>query len=188
MSIKYAEITIIRNFDEESIFQSVTRYFGYLPLINDNDDIILTFDDGVNCDVKKEYIDKKYKFSISSWVNGFPIYFDFNKKYKLAFYKNPNILESGQLKLDFRNIFKNYPKYNQLKHEPCNYNMIYKDNNNEIFAILRIRSSNEKPRYLLAFDESNFDRSDVIYLTEIMFKCKFKTKNENETEKNKLVI
>ena len=80
MSIKYVEITIIRNIQEENIFRSLSRYFGYENTSNDNDTIIITFDDGTICDTKDEYIDKKFEFAVLGYDHSFPIYLKKNKK------------------------------------------------------------------------------------------------------------
>jgi hypothetical protein len=89
MSIKYAEITIIRNLEEESIFRGLFRVLGYENTTNDKDTIIINFDDGTICDTKDEYIDKKYDFSLLGHDHWFPINF---KKVKdtlpIIFFKN----------------------------------------------------------------------------------------------------
>ncbi|MEB3214327.1 MAG: hypothetical protein VKL39_23460 [Leptolyngbyaceae bacterium] len=41
MSIKYADITIIRNLEQENIFRRFERYFGYENTTNNKDIIII---------------------------------------------------------------------------------------------------------------------------------------------------
>jgi len=88
MTIKYAEITIIRNLEQEDIFRSFKRYFGYENTTNDKDIIIMEFDDGTICDTKDEYVDKKFEFSVLGHDHLFPIYFKINEKNITLFYKN----------------------------------------------------------------------------------------------------
>lgn len=171
MSIRYCEITIIRNLEEESIFSSVGRFFGMETSLTDNDTIIITFDDETICDVKNEYVDKKYEFSQSVNNNKFPIYFAFGHHRK-AFYRNP-IIKNNVSTLNTGNLYNNYKKYNEMKYIPSTYNIIYTSGSSEIFGILKLKSNEEKPRYLLAYDETKFDRTDIIYLTNCIFKCKF---------------
>ena len=57
------------------IFRSLSRYFGYENTSNDNDTIIITFDDGTICDTKDEYIDKKIEFGERGHTYEFPMYF-----------------------------------------------------------------------------------------------------------------
>lgn len=166
MTIKYAEITIIRNIEEEHIFTTLTRYFGYENNCNDNDTIIINFDDGYICDIKDEYTDKKYIFTLYS--KQFPIYFEKNKKDTLFWkYSIDNILHVNTM-------FKNHKSY---KLESSIYNMIYyhycRGIKKDIFSILRIKSNEDKPRFILAYDDILFDKSDIIYLTDCIFKERF---------------
>jgi hypothetical protein len=168
MTIKYAEITIIRNIKDESIFTTLTRYFGNENNCNENDIIIITFDDDYICDIRDEYIDKKYTFGIQGKHHKFPIYFKSNKKETL-FYKNP-----VDLKLNFNTIFKTYKKYKQYTIDRSVFNMIYHDTSKqEMFSILRIKSNEETPRFMLAYDDILFDNTDIIYLTDCIFKNRF---------------
>lgn len=173
MPIKYAEITIIRNIEEENIFSTLGRYFGYENRINDKDIIIITYDDGSICDTKDEYIDKKYKFGPLGYKHEFPIYFDTNKTGSLSlFYKNP-IEKDDKEVLNFQPIFKNDYKHKNQQHVPSVFNLIYEDfKKKEVFAICRIKSTAEKPRFLLAYDDTIFDKSDIIYFIDYLFKCK----------------
>ena len=174
MSIKYAEITIIRNLEEESIFRGLFRVLGYENTTIDKDTIIINFDDGTICDIKDEYIDKKYDFSLLGEDHWFPILF---KKVKdtlpIIFFKRPKV-ENGVRKLNFQNIFKDCKNYNQKQIQSSKYNIIYQTYNDiEIFAICRIKSNEEKPRFLLAYDGNWFDRSDIIYLIDCILKHNF---------------
>ena len=171
MSIKYVEITIIRNIEEENIFRTLSRYFGNENTTNNKDTIIMLFDDGTICDTKDEYIDKKFEFDVIGHDHSFPIYFKIDNEKRSLFYKKPDI-KDGQKKLDFKKIFKNYNKnYNR---EASEYNVIYETyDNKELFAICRIKSNEEKPRFLLAYDETIFDKSDIIYLVDCIFKRKY---------------
>jgi len=173
MTIKYAEITIIRNLEEEDIFSTLTRYFGYENRTNDKDIIIITFDDGTICDTKDEYIDKKYKFGALGYKHEFPIYFNTDKTGSLSlFYKNP-IEKNKTETLNFNSIFKNYYKYKTQQHESSIFNLIYEDiNKKELLAMCRIKSTEEKPRFLLAYDNIIFDKSDIIYFVDYLFKNK----------------
>lgn len=172
MSIKYAEITIIRNLEEQNIFTTLTRYFGYENQINNNDTIIMTFDDGTICDIKDEYKDLNYKFGLINWPeHWFPGYFDLNNKITL-FYKRPKEV-NGVKKLDFKPIFNDY-KNHYCSKDSSKFNMIYEDyNKKEKLAICRVKSNEDKPRFLLAYDIDIFDRSDIIYLVDCIFKRKY---------------
>lgn len=179
MPIKYGEITIIRNTEYESLFNYVSyafRLVGYETTFTDKDTIIILFDDDTIYNTKDEYIDKEFKINIS--VNNFPIYFDIKSKDITLFYKYPVKKKDGTLKLDYGDIHKNYKNYeNSIKNtlEPSIYNVIYESvYKNNLFSIVKIKSNEEKPRFLVTYEDKYLDKSDIIYLVDSMFKEKFK--------------
>ena len=170
MSMKYVDITIIRNIEEESIFRTLGRHFGYENITTDEDTIIMTFDDGTICDTKDEYVDKKYKFGALGHDFSFPIYLDIESKDITLFYQNP-FTENSIRKINLNPLFENR---NKNCRQASEYNMTYEDNEDkQVFAICRIKSNEEKPRFMLAYDDTIFDKSDIIYLTDRIFKQRF---------------
>ena len=163
ISIKYADITIIRNMQENNIFKGLIGFgfIGYENTINDKDTIIITFEDGTICNIKDEYIDKKYNFSISK-CGHYPIYFETDQK-KTLLYKKPNIKNNKNFK--FSEIFKDNTSYRN-KVVSSVYNVIYKDiYENEKLAIFKFKSSKkDNLRFKLAYHDDYFDKSDIIYL------------------------
>lgn len=171
MTMKYAEITIIRNIEQEDILRTFARYFGYENTTNDTDTIIITFDDGSICDTKDEYTDKKYKFGMIGHNHYFPIHFQKDEKNICIFYRETYI-KDGVKFLNFKNVFK-YNKNYEISRDSSAYNLIYENiNKKEVFAICRIKSSEENPRFLLAYDDTIFDKSDIIYVVDYIFKSK----------------
>ncbi|MEB3214326.1 MAG: hypothetical protein VKL39_23455 [Leptolyngbyaceae bacterium] len=82
--------------------------------------------------------------------------------------------KDGQKTLDFKKIMKNCKKYNTASREASIYNIIYETHDKkEILAIIKLKSNEEKPRFILAYDETILDRSYIIYLTDFIFKRKF---------------
>jgi hypothetical protein len=174
MTNKFAEVTIIKNTVSDDIFTSISRYLGYETQTIDNDIIIIDFGDGSLCDTRDEYKDLKFKFAKQGHNHDFPIYF--NKKIDASptlFYKNPEINDKGQRNLKFYTL-KNYTLCKGYKIDLSKYNMIYEDYiKKEIFSIVRIISNEEKPRFIVAYDDSILNRDDIIYLTDCIFKEKF---------------
>lgn len=182
MTIKYAEVTIITNQGDETILRSVFKFLGYENKFTENDKIIISFDDETVCDVKDDYTNNnKFKFGITGYEHSFPIYFEMNDK--TFFYKKPEIINNVQ-KLNFNIIMKNNKKYEKKTIVPSIYNVVFYiheyDGKKDVFGILKIRSSEEKPRYHIAYDDKYFDKSSVIYLIDLLFR--FKSQNENENE------
>ena len=176
MPIKYADITININSEKESLLDYFSRFFGN-ESINDNDTIIILFDDQTICDVKNEYIDKKFKFEIHKFVNDFLPYYFITNDNNYFYYKIPININNGIRKININNIFKNYPRFSTYKKVESFYTFIYYDitNLNEVFSIIKNGlSNNNNPRYSLAYDDTCFKRDDIIYLVNCVFKNKFK--------------
>jgi len=174
MSIKYAEITIIRNIEKETIFSAISKYIFNENNTNplDDDTIILSFHDGTICDIKDEYIDKKFKFGIIGYDTLFPIYIELNNNYSL-FYKRPKEI-NGIKQLDFNTIFKDYNINFHYNKDASEFNVIYEDHNkNEKLSICKIKSNKKKPRFLLAYDIDILNKTDIIYLIHCIFNYKY---------------
>lgn len=164
MPIKYAEITIVRNLEQESWLTYFKNLIGDENIITKNDTIIILFDDGSVTDTS-EYkdADERFEMGPKSVYYGYPIYFNkINKNKNTVFLKTP-IIKDNVAKLDFKPIFKDYPNYNTLKKEPSIYNAIYATiGGDEIFSLIKRKSN----LYLLAYDDSYFDKSDIGYFVD----------------------
>lgn len=171
MTIKYADVTVIRNIEEESIFRTIERYFGYENYANKSDTIIIQFEDGTICDTSHDYINKMITFGILGHRSQFPLYF-VTTKGKNLYYKEP-YEENGETQIKVHSILKNYPQFKNQPSQSSSFNVVYEDiNKKEKFAILKNLSSEEKPIYIVAYDDTLFDKSDIIYLVDYMLKEK----------------
>jgi hypothetical protein len=142
--ITYAEITIHKELKPETMADYFTR------LINETkrktkDTIIILFDDMTIVDAKN------YTQCVDMERNGFntlyPIYFDIEKKTFFAGYHTETNLFSDK---------------SNLKDSP--YNCIYYTSLGEdVFAISRIKSSDESPRFVVAYKDT-FEKKHVIHL------------------------
>jgi hypothetical protein len=173
MPIKYGEITIIRNLEKETMFNYFNRILiGNENSTNDNDTIIILFDDGIICDVKKECTNIKFhKLMEMGPIRGYsilPIYFEIEDKNQLFFSKTP-YGNSGIKKLDFKPIFANNKKHITTTKEASVYNCIFEKGNNQVLSILKIKSNEEKPRFLLAYDDESFEKDEIIYFVNYIF-------------------
>ena len=192
MPIKHAEITISRNLEKETWICYYKRLLGEENIVNDNDTLIILFDDGTICDVKsenkksenkksenKKSENNKNKFTMGprSFDSHLPLYFEIKDK-NTFFSKEPSQL-NGIMTLSYNTIFANNNKYLTSKKEPSVYNSIYymnfydkkiQDiNKNDVLAIVRIKSSEENPRFLLVYDDDYFEKNDIIYFINYIF-------------------
>lgn len=180
MSIKYAEITVIINLEKDSFSNHFLRFFGYENQnFNETDTIIISFDDNTVCQLKDtSNYEKLIEFERLGIQHNFPIYFKLNNK--SFFFKTPDDID-GYKKLSFNEIFKQFNNYNIIKKEPSYNNVIYyaydyKDNileKSDVFSLVRIKSSEEKPRFLVAYDERFLNKNNLPYLLNCMLKHKF---------------
>ena len=171
MPIKYAEITIIINTEEETILNYFNRLIGNENKTNDNDTIIILFDDGIICDVKKEYKNTNTNIIMGprSFKTSSPIYFEITDNNQTFFSKTTTVDYNVNLKLDSKPIFANNKKHTTTKKEPSSYNSIFERGNNEVLSIVRIKSSEEKPRFLLAYNDEYFKKEHIIYFVNYIF-------------------
>jgi len=177
MTIKYADVTINRNIDEETIFTSMSRYFGFEPYITDNDTIVVLFDDTTIYNTK-DYTNTHYTFVKidnelqDTWPYTYII--KSNEKEILLTYKKPIIDKNGSAILNFKPLFMNYPKFTNENTTGSQFNSIYVNKDNkQAFAILKIKSNEEKPRFIIAYDDSLFDKTEVITIIDNIFKHKW---------------
>jgi len=173
MPIKYGDIIININPEKESIIDYLGRFFGNENSITDDDTIIILFDDQTICDTKNEYIDKKFQFVLLGLLTFLPYYFITNDS-KTFYYKIPHN-KNGKRTVNCSNIFKNHPNYATCKKEESFYNFIYYDNNfNDVFSIIKHGKNEKNIRHLLAYDDEQFKKDDIIYLVNCIFKNNFK--------------
>lgn len=175
MTIKHAEVTIIRNLEEETFVQYyiVRTLFNQEGEFTDNDTIIMLFDDFTIYDSKNEIKTKNKIIFNETEVNGFPIYFDYesNNTNITAFYKYPTETE-GKQSLNMKPFIHNYRQAKHVTLEPSFYNLMYECDGKDIFGIVKIKSNEDKPRFIVAYDDMYFEKNDIIFLTDCMLKRK----------------
>ena len=173
MPIKYAEIVIIRNLEEENWFNYCKRLLGNENAVYDNDTIIIFFEDETITDTKSDYEDKQFELGPTVFQRVYPRHFNIKKDSETIIYKNPHY-ENRMPILDFKSIFKNNPKYLTLTKVASVYNVIYKNTCNvNVFALVKNNSNEKSPRYSMAYDDDYFERSDIIYFVDCIFKNTF---------------
>ena len=166
MPIKYAEITISRNLEEETWFSYFKNLIGEENIITNNDTIIISFDDGYITDTKSVLVDKKFEFGRKGYQTDFPIYF--NKPEKHILFLQQPVLRNGNMFMNFNDIFKDDPKFATIIKTPSIYNTIYQicGTDKQFFALAK---NGHNYRYLLAYDDSYFDKSDISYFIHTIF-------------------
>jgi len=185
MPIQYGDLTIVYPKPSTSIFAS------WFPscTTNANTKHVFLFEDGDICEAKDRLIDFQYSF-LTSCVSSVPPYFeklqtDTNRR--IYFHKKPDnkedaiVLEPSSVysrpTIDiniFTNLFQSYSKYNRDMCIQSKYNSIYycyrtSTINPEIFGIVRIKSSDDMPRYQFAYDTCEFTKDEIVYILYRIF-------------------
>ena len=80
------------------------------------------------------------------------------------------------MKLNFNPIFKDYSKYVTMKKTASIYNAIYYVGTQEVLAIVRNGNNHQ---YLVAYDETFLDRTDINHFVNTLFTNSFSNDTEN---------
>jgi hypothetical protein len=177
MTIKFGELTIIHDNDNDNfdIFSTLKLLFGRELDKTENSKAVLLFEDGLICEIDKDKIeDFNFKF-IEDEYSTFPFYFKKNKedKHHIYFKRKPKIREDGTLGLNFNNLFRSYNKFIKNMLMPSKFNVIYYSNKiegeKELFGIIRAKSSETMPRFLIAYESEEFTKEEIKYIINYIF-------------------
>ncbi len=158
--ITYAEITIHKELKRETMFEYFSRVINeHKPATTDT--IIILFDDTTIVDVKKYDNKCKIKMGPIGFNTLSPIYFDIEKN---TFIVSSLTIFTTTLFSDKSNL-KDSP-YNCVYYTICGY---------DVFAICRIKSSDESPRFLVAYNDTYFEKDHVIHLVNYILSNQVKT-------------
>jgi len=178
MTILYGEFTIIHN---EDILSNLFTLFNIEYKPKKETPVIILFQDGEICEIDYKLKDFKYNFLDSTRFST-PSYFNKN----LINDKRRYFCEDKNL--DYDDLFKNFTKYSKHNTISSCFNCIYffyhgstvkiKETNYHLnsklegFGIVRLKSSETKPRFLFAYDSEEFNKEEVVYLINYILKNK----------------
>ena len=152
MTIKYGEITIMNN--EKTKIESLLYWINKLRKPN----YIFLFEDGEICDTEK-IVDFNYNF-LDSFASAVPVYFE-----KTINTPRLQIYFDKKIK-NFNELFSNYSKYKSDMIIVSKYNCIYDYCKllPDKFGLVRIKSTEQMPRYQFAYDSDEFIKEEIVYL------------------------
>jgi hypothetical protein len=171
MPIKIAELTIIHN--NNGLFSTISQWFSREKFVTEESTMVFLFDDGEVRDISGNCKDNLYVFTYLKTINiYYPSYFE-----KIGgdtyFGRHPYNTDDGP-RLDFRNLFTEFDKH---RHIPSIYNCIYycheSLSRNDVFGILRCKSSEKMPRFDIAYDSDKFTKDEVLKITRRLFLVDF---------------
>jgi hypothetical protein len=169
MTIKYGELTIIYSIKEQSMVETIFSWINEEEQKKEPKKYIFLFDDGFICD-ETTIKDLNYEF-LNSYLKKMPSYFH-NKQLSRVYFRKSNE-ETKTQKIYFDNLFMSYPKYDSSVDINSVYNEIYfclkiKDEQ-DVFGIKRIPSSEQMPRFQFAYDSDKFTKEEVTYVIHYIF-------------------
>ena len=160
MPIKYGELTIIKT--EQSKLESLVCWITNKEY--EKNKYIFLFEDGEICD-SENVVDFYFKF-LDSFASPIPLYFEKTiKSPRLQIYFDKKIKV-------FDPLFSNFSKYKPHMVIQSKYNCIYDccRSSPEKFGLVRIKSTEQMPRYQFAYDSDEFTKEEVVYLIQHIFK------------------
>ena len=173
MPIQYAEITTIYDTENEGIFTNITRnWLGYETTCGEHSTIIISFDNENIC-VKDTVTDCSFTFFVG-FSHSMPLYFDKEGvPHNTFFMKKLTTKDNGNVFLDITTIVPS----GKYKIVPSRFNCIfycYSLGEKDVFSILRMYSSEDKPRFLLSYDPEVFSRDELVYLVNCILTDKYR--------------
>jgi hypothetical protein len=173
----YAEITIHRKKlqSDVSIFTRffITRFFRWFgnEIFDKEDTIVILFDDNTIYDTNNLSYYGKITYTTTS-TNMFPETITINNIYKLYKRNISNVVKESDItfnnykniiNVDTSSIFNLFYSYKNNKNQTYPWNQ---------FTIVRIKSAESNPRFLLAYNSDILDKNDILYLADLIFKYK----------------
>ena len=162
MAIKYGELTVIHH--EQTKLESLVCWITNKEY--EKTKYIFLFEDGEICDSEK-VVDFYFKF-LDSFASPVPVYFE-------KTIKSPHLQIYFNKKLkNFNEVFANYSKYDSRMTIVSKYNCIYDSCRSfplpDKFGLVRLKSTEQMPRYQFAYDSEEFTKEEVIYLIHHIIK------------------
>ena len=160
MTIKYGELTIIIN--KPNKLKSLVSWITNTEY--EKTKYIFLFENGEICDSEK-VVDFYFKF-LDSFASPVPIYFE-----KTINTPRLQIYFDKKLK-NFNELFAGYSKYKSDMIIISKYNCIYDccRSSPEKFGLVRIKSTDQMPRYQFAYDSDEFTKQEIVYLIHHIIK------------------
>jgi hypothetical protein len=185
-NLKYAEVTVIKNVEERTIFNFLQHIFSVdeeLIIDKEGDQVLMEFDGEPPFDTKEHFEDCRFEFTTGFY--GDILFIKKKDKTNTLFPRKPHTNNDGNLCLSFKEVTEG-PNKNKFRSLPIPSlkNMVLYSNKTELieqevkgvksysfeaienncFYLIRIESRDIKPRYVVAYDETLFTKKEAIYM------------------------
>jgi hypothetical protein len=183
-NLKYAEVTVIKNVEERTIFnflQHIFRVDEELIIDKEGDQVLMEFYGEPPINTKDHFEDCRFEFT-TGFDQGI-LYIKKKDKTNTLFPRKPYTNDDGNLCLSFKEVTEG-PNKHKVRSIPSLKNTVLYLNKTEFvkkevdgvqsysfvsieqncFYLIRIESIEIKPRYVVAYDETFFTKKEVIYM------------------------
>ncbi len=175
MSLEYAEIYILYN--HNNYFESFTRnLFGIESYVSEDSNVIIKCKNGEIIDYRMQSTTNK--IIANSYKNFIYIQNKLGKHY--CTYKSP-IIQDGTYRLDLSPYFREDSSAD-IKNEASYFTSLYKCKGEFAFAIKKINSSDNYPRFYMSYNSSIIEREDIPNIIRHIFMKKGETNNLENKE------
>ncbi len=181
MVLKYGEINVFHNTETESYKNLILRLYGAETWVEPSSMIIITWDeDKIPIDISNKIVKKymEFKFGLDLDLPSFPSSICVNSSKKISIiYEKPLLNLKGNLVLNLKPLFSknsNFVNKNFVR-SFFNFNYFVQDGVNKAQALscARVNSTEEKPRFLLAYETDYLTDSDVYYIINCLFRNQY---------------
>ncbi len=167
MVLKYGEIYVHHNQNEEFFTNHVKRFFGWETFVDESSKIIIKHDSSDTIFDVNEYLSStSNKSSILVGNQGIIVNVPETitlANGKIAKYCIPTLDASGVYKQNFKEIFANCPKYKTGKPIASGFNCIYREGIKQVFSLVRISSSEDNPIFIFAYESDFMNEANTVY-------------------------
>ena len=181
MVLKYGEINVFHNTETESYKNLILRYIGKETWVEPSSMIIITWDeDKIPIDISNKIVKKymEFKFGLDLELTSFPSSICINSSKKISIiYEKPLLNLKGNLVLDLKTLFTKNNNFVNKNFVPSYYNFNYlvqeSSNKKTALSCVRVKSSEENPIFLLAYETDYLTDSDVYYIINCLFRNQY---------------
>ncbi len=180
MVLKYGEINVFHNTETESYKNLILRLYGTETWVEPSSKIIIIWaDNNIPFDIEEKLAKRDMEFKLENTESLLPslIYVKSsdNKIINLN-YTKPFTTSAGTYALALKPIFA--PSKNYLNNSVTSYfNFSYHLNLDKIkrplISCVRVKSTEEKPRFLIAYETDYLTESDAIYIINCLFRNQY---------------
>jgi len=180
MVLKYGEINVFHNTETESFGNLFLRLYGTETWVDSSSKIIISWaDDNIPFDIEEKLVKRHMEFKFENKESFLPSSICLNSSDNKIInlnYTKPFTTSTGKLALDLKSIFapsKNYSNNVVSSFFNFSYYLTLDKIKRPLISCVRVKSTEEKPRFLIAYDPDYIIESDAVYIINCIFRNRY---------------